>query len=392
MSVKRLENAYKNFEYAAENAFGAATSGAKEAMKANKELQLAELKRQLALEQSRDGKNRDEDRIIEIRGQIIDLEHEIKDFTKNAVNDLLGISSHGDFFESMISEMIEAFKNGEDAMKVFEEKWSDMIDNMIMKTIVSQVLSQWVKTLEHGANEILEKYTQESSKKMADLASHMTNLRTMDAGDVSEWIYDNDREMFNQILESLGVGKVGDMYGRERGNWFDNAWNTGLAQKIMDAYLAMLDNNMAGLQDELDKQSLDATGELIDYYGEAGKEFKENYLGQILDKIQENWNFGQDSKKQLSNLQQGIQGITEDTAGALEGITNGISQQCYLQSDLLTQIRDTILGFELDIQVATMSQMLWQLQQSYIVQQNIESLLQNVINPSGRAFMVELAS
>lgn len=391
-AVKRLENAYKELEYAAENAFGAATSGAQEAIKANKELQLVELKRQLALEQSRDSKHRDEDRIIEIRGQIIDLEHEINDLTKNAVNDLLGISSHGDFFESMISEMIEAFKNGEDAMKVFEEKWSDMIDNMIMKTIVSQVLSQWVKTLEHGANEILEKYTEESSKKMADLASEMTNLRTMDAGDASEWIYDNDRETFNKILESLGVEKVGDMRAKERWTWFDKAWGSGLAQKITDAYLAMLDNNMAGLQDELDKASLDATGELIDYYGEAGKEFKENYLGQILDKIQENWNFGQDSEKQLSNLQQGIQGLSEDTGSALESYMNGVSQQVYLQSNLLTQIRDAVVGMNMDVQVATQAQMLLQLQQSYAVQMAIQGILEGVLTPSGRAFSVELLS
>lgn len=392
LSVKRLENAYKNLEYAAENAFGAATSGAQEAIKANKELQLVELKRQLALEQSRSSKNRDEDKIIELRGQIIDLEYEIKDFTKNAVNDLLGISSHGDFFESMISEMIEAFKNGEDAMEVFEEKWSDMIDNMIMKTIVSQVLSQWVKTLEHGANDILEKYTEDASKKMAVLSSHVTNLRTMDAGDVSEWIYDNDREMFNQILESLGVDKVGDMYGRIRTDWFNSAWGTGLAQKIMDAYLAMLDNNMAGLQDELDKQSLDATGELIDYYGEAGKEFKENYLGQILDKIQENWNFGQDSEKQLSNLQQGIQGISENTAGALEAYMNGVSQQVYYHSSLLEQIRDSIVGLDLDVSLGVQSQMLLQLQSSYQVQMSIQGILEGVLTPSGRAFSVELMS
>lgn len=98
------------------------------------------------------------------------------------------------------------------------------------------------------------------------------------------------------------------------------------------------------------------------------------------------------SEKALSSLQQGIQGVTEDTAGAIEAYMNGMSQQVYLQSGVLTQIRDTILGFELDVQVATISQMLLQLQQSYQVQQSIEQVLQNVLNPSGRAFVVELAS
>lgn len=98
------------------------------------------------------------------------------------------------------------------------------------------------------------------------------------------------------------------------------------------------------------------------------------------------------SEQALSKLQQGIQGITEDTAGAIEAYMNSVNQQVYLQSDLLTQIRDTILGFELDIQVATLGQMLLQLQQSYQVQQSIENILQNVLNPSGRAFSVELIS
>lgn len=104
--------------------------------------------------------------------------------------------------------------------------------------------------------------------------------------------------------------------------------------------------------------------------------------------------YGVDSEtnKNLSALQQGIQGITEDTAGAIEAYMNGMSQQVYLQSGVLTQIRDTILGFELDVQLGVSSQMLMQLQQSYQVQQSIEQVLQNVLNPSGRAFVVELAS
>ncbi len=95
---------------------------------------------------------------------------------------------------------------------------------------------------------------------------------------------------------------------------------------------------------------------------------------------------------ELSALQQGIQSITEDTAGALEGITNGISQQCYLQSDLLTQIRDAVVGMDIDIQTTTQAQMLLQLQQSFQVQQSIQSILEGVLVPSGRAFAVELMS
>ena len=94
----------------------------------------------------------------------------------------------------------------------------------------------------------------------------------------------------------------------------------------------------------------------------------------------------------LSALQQGIQGITENTAGALEAYMNGVSQQVYYQSDVLTQIRDCVIGFDLDMQNGIMSQMLLQMQQSYQVQMSIQNILESVLNPSGRAFNVELIS
>ena len=395
-AVKRLENAYRELEFAADNAYGTAVAGANQAMKANKELQLVELKRQLALEQSRSSKNRDEDKIIDLTGQIIDLENEISKATSDTLNNLLGISSHGDFFESMISDMISAFKNGEDAMKVFEEKWAEMIDNMIMKTIVSQVLQNWVDSLEDGAQKILDKFTAEPSKAVADLKEQITDLYLQDAGDISEWIYDNDREAFKKILDSLGVttpnfgnGLLGEGF---RSVWFENAWDSGLAQKIADAYKGMLGGRMDTLSKNLDKASLDATGDLIDYYSMAGEDFKANYLDVILERIKENWTFGQDSQKDLSQLQQGIQSMSESTANALEGYMNSVSQQVYYHSTLLEQIRDAIMGTNSDIQLGVQGQMLLQLQQSYQVQMSIQGILEGVLTPSGQGFRVELLS
>ena len=93
---------------------------------------------------------------------------------------------------------------------------------------------------------------------------------------------------------------------------------------------------------------------------------------------------------ELSALQQGIQGITEDTAGALEAITNGISQQVYLHSDLLTQIRDAVVALDGDVQMSVQGQMLLQLQQSYQVQMAIQTIMVGWSNPSGSAVKVEL--
>ena len=94
--------------------------------------------------------------------------------------------------------------------------------------------------------------------------------------------------------------------------------------------------------------------------------------------------------KELSALQQGIQGITEDTASALEAYMNGVSQQVYLHSDLLTQIRDAVVALDGDIQMSVQAQMLLQLQQSYQMQSAIQSIMVGWSNPSGNAVKVEL--
>jgi hypothetical protein len=99
-----------------------------------------------------------------------------------------------------------------------------------------------------------------------------------------------------------------------------------------------------------------------------------------------------DANKNLSALQQGIQSVSEETAGALEAYMNSVSQQVYLHSDLLTQIRDIMVGWDFDVQLGALSQILLQLQSSYQVQMSIQNILVGWSNPSGGAVKVELIS
>ena len=89
-------------------------------------------------------------------------------------------------------------------------------------------------------------------------------------------------------------------------------------------------------------------------------------------------------------MQQGIQGITEETAGALEAYMNGVSQQVYLQSDLLTQIRDAVVTLDNEVAMATQTQILLQLQNNYILMQTMTSLMNGWTTPSGAGIRVEL--
>ena len=95
---------------------------------------------------------------------------------------------------------------------------------------------------------------------------------------------------------------------------------------------------------------------------------------------------------ELSALQAGIKGITEETAGALEAYMNGVLQQVYLHSQLLTEIRDALTGTDGDVSLATNAQMLLQLQQSYQVQMAIQTILEGWSSPSGLAVRVEMVS
>jgi hypothetical protein len=100
--------------------------------------------------------------------------------------------------------------------------------------------------------------------------------------------------------------------------------------------------------------------------------------------------FGQSAEKSLSNLQQGISGITEDTASATEGYMNIVSQRMFYHVTILEQIRDTMIGFNMDIQQSVQSQMLLQLQNSYTVQQSIKTMLEGWSSANGNSIRVEM--
>lgn len=69
---------------------------------------------------------------------------------------------------------------------------------------------------------------------------------------------------------------------------------------------------------------------------------------------------------------------------------NGVSQQVYYQSEILTQIRDAVVMMDGDVQLGTQAQMLLQLQQSYAVQMAIQTILEGWSSPNGLAVRVEM--
>jgi len=147
---------------------------------------------------------------------------------------------------------------------------------------------------------------------------------------------------------------------------------------------------------EIERQLSDATSITVDdlkRYAEllsSGRPIMDENMKAIESLLRELGLINDDTESNLSNLQQGIQGITEDTAGAIEGYLNGVSQQVYLHSDLLTQIRDYVAAFDVNAQTSIQAQMLLQLQQSYTVQMAIQGTIEGWSSPNGMSVRVEM--
>lgn len=180
--VKQLENAYKNLERAVDKSMGKAEISAQKAAIANQKAQLAEVQRQLQLEKSRKKKNRDQDKIIELEGQVTDLQNAIDDATTNIVNTLLGTDVKS-AAESFADSWISAWKEGADTMENLEESFDDLITNMIVKSLASTIVGERLKSMfamvkrfteENSAGDV--GITTEEAKQIADLGKELIPL------------------------------------------------------------------------------------------------------------------------------------------------------------------------------------------------------------------------
>lgn len=180
--VKQLENAYKNLERAVDKSMGKAEIAAQKAAIANQKAQLAEVQRQLQLEKSRKKKNQDQDKIIDLEGQVIDLQNAINDATTEIVNNLLGTDVKS-AAESFADSWISAWKEGTDTMANLEESFDDMIQNMIVKSLASEIVGQRLKSMFAMVQRFTEEnsaggvgITTEEAKQIADLGKELVPL------------------------------------------------------------------------------------------------------------------------------------------------------------------------------------------------------------------------
>lgn len=345
--VTRLENAYKGLDRAVQKAFGDAEIGARRAAIANQQLQLVELKRQLALEKSRKKKDQDKQRILELEGMITDLQYSIEDAMEEIVNSIMGTDAKS-AAESFVSSMIDDFRNGEDWMLSFGESWDEMIDNMIMKAIVGRVIGDKMQEI---LDTIDKRIKNRTTKEQAAFEAAQKNADMTD---------DEIRKRYKRSGYTLNDKGV---------------------ENIRKQYEAQLEKALKDLQ-----RASALNPEDVDVFRDMGEEMKA-YLQANFPDLMEQFGikFGEAADKGLSGLQKGIQGITEETAGAIEAYMNNIAGQVFQQTTLQQQMVNLM-----EVNTGTNSQVLLALRESYQIMTSIRDWTISISNPAGNGIRVQL--
>lgn len=137
LEVKKLSNDYKNLQSVVERQLGAVTQSQSKEMIANLQKQREEVMKQAQAEA--DKKDPDSSKIEDYRQQYIELGEQIKYFYEDLASKQFGIDIKG--WADQISEaLVNAFANGEDAARAFDDTVADIMRNVIKSMISLNVI------------------------------------------------------------------------------------------------------------------------------------------------------------------------------------------------------------------------------------------------------------
>ena len=144
LEVKKLSNDYKNLQSVIERQLGAVTQSQSKEMIANLQKQQEEVQKQMKAEQ--DKKKSDASKIEDYKQQYIELGEQIKYFYEDLASEQFGIDLKG--WSDQISEaLVNAFANGEDAAKAFDDTVADIMRNVIKEMISLNVIKPAMNNL-----------------------------------------------------------------------------------------------------------------------------------------------------------------------------------------------------------------------------------------------------
>lgn len=185
-TVQQLSNAYDQLQRAIDTAFGSAEIKAKKAAIANLKLQKTEVDKQLALEKSRSGKNKDEDAITALEKQSQDLANQISDDTQAIIDGLMG----GDLksiVESFSDTVVEAMSSATDSVDALNKSWADMIKEMIKSQFIAPIIAKYIKLAQDEVQGYIDNDDKITTVEIENFASKVRGWSEAMAQDVSQF-------------------------------------------------------------------------------------------------------------------------------------------------------------------------------------------------------------
>ena len=252
--------------------------------------QIVSLNAMIAAE--RDKKDTDWDKINEWQEQIEDLRDTLADSANDMIAELGGVGSDENFktlAENFASAWLEAFQETGDGLSGLQESFDDFMENYVKQQILLRLSDKFLKPMFDEFDSLIATRTdmeQEDQERYFELQAQITRLRNT---------------ANNSVIKS--VAKKANAAADE----IENSEEYKRLQKAYTDFLKPNDINTEAIKDWSDKMK-----EVFGEYNEAAEEIF-NQIG---------WEPG--GKANLSALQQGIQGITETTAEALEALLNSI--------------------------------------------------------------------
>lgn len=270
--IESLQKDYEKLEWVIDRAFSFDKYGMVAEQTKNLGKQIENTSKAIALEE--DKKDTDEERIKELRENAEEARRQIHELYDNLRQEIVG--SYEDLSSTLADAMIEALKNGEDALKA----WGDEVDNIIANIVTKLMVQKYV---EPQVSRVLDQFYNKVMPKNAAAEKAFTRLQSLTVGTkeyedaLAEW----------ERLNSQAIGEL----------------------------------------PQLTESSVNALKNSLNAIGVSFEPFAELVAGI----------FGGQGGG-LSALEKGIQGVTEQTAQVLEALLNSMRDtQANSYSELQSQ-------------------------------------------------------
>lgn len=343
--VEDLERAYQRLYDTIENGLSMDTYAQSSALIENMKQQIESYRRMIEAE--KDKKNTDWDSIRSWENSIENLYDRIDELYQNIKTTLIG-----DFktaAQSLGDAIVEAFENGTNAA----EAWGDSVKEIVAE-IVKSILIQ--KLIEPRVQEIMNEMFEQSMPKTNEAQKQFEKVK-----DIRDQITELENSNLSFFAKRKQLNKLKDELAKAEKEYY--RLNEAAAGEVPNITEGIVDNTIGALED-------------------LGEQVVDNPAWDMIKDL-----LGGEGSDSLSGLSKSIQGVTEDTAQALEALLSSIRFFTSDSNAVLHNIYNAIISPS--VENPFLAEL--KVQSSYL--SSINSLLSSVsknVQSNGKAIKVQI--